>query len=568
MNLTEIKKALSPLVGQAYPSGKELDNRELSAKLHAAETGAAVADCIVPELERICKDKDQAFISGLFDILARTIDPTAWLVRGVLFNPERIPNEGPNDYIAIYGASGVITTQDVAKTVVYLGDVNLEISEGKAELAGQAKVYADSMSHVFAHGHAEVNATGNAQVSLFDYTRATAKDLSLVSAWDNSFVEAIGGEPKIWAYRQSQVLVSAGSVSLNIAECARGVVLSEGCPGYPVRVTLEGSGLVYAITSDPKRICITNCGLWEVILYGDRLQLSSDKMRDLIVPRYNHLDKVYEDPIKEPLPIGQLLVDLDPFLLELNEEDRQALRVADNEEVVCELITPYLTQLLDQGLTGDFLRSHFTEETLLDNGIYVRFNYEAWQSDNYRHEAYFFGDQLVIGSDYADKVYGYEQTFVIADRVTELHHQACGYVNGNKKMSGFGEGMVFAEGKAKVEAQDKLTIHLSGASNCLAKGDSLVFASDNAVVKGQERSRLVLLDRSMATTKDDCRAIVEGANIVKAKGRSSLWYGLYEQPEKPVIKVLSGKVNLIGVNTPEELAMNRAFLELYPTRVP
>lgn len=568
MDIDFLKQAIIVLAEQSYPEDKASDLSELTNKLSVAESAEAVATALITELGRFELVFDQTFYRGLVGLLFKAFDAAVWQQLGILINPEEIPSDGPTEYIAICTASELVCVQKVDKQVAYLGDLGLLVSEGSARVGGQSKLYACAFARVYAHQSVKVSATGYGILKLFDQAIAKVDGRVTVYAWGDSCVSVTGGQPKVEAHRQSQVEVEAGAPDLYFDECARGFVRSEGVPGSPVRVRMAGRGLVYVPTSNPERISVEAPGLDEVVFYGDKIPVLPEAMHRLMMTHFGVGGKVYRAPLERPLPIEELLAAIQPYLWELDEEAQQALTVANDEETVCEVILPYLPQLLEHGLTGDFLREHFAEETLMDHGIFMRFNFDAWKNVEYREKAFFFGNQLVLGDDYAEQVYAYEETFVITDQhnhQTFLHDHAAGYVTGTHTLQAEGEGMVIADSEAKVYAQGNLEMHLLDRSHCQAKGDALVYAYDRSTVSGFEYSRLVLCDKSQAKLDDHCRALVKGSCQVEATGKAQIHYCSFDPERKPTITVLSDKVTLEEVKDEFDLILNEAYLVTAPT---
>ena len=169
-------------------------------------------------------------------------------------------------------------------------------------------------------------------------------------------------------------------------------------------------GLLYAKAIHPEDIQLLNEGFSGKVICGEITPKVDSVMMDIVVPRYAAKSDIEEVGIAEPLQIAQLKHELAPWM----GENCPPLDRCTNETEVCSLLRTFLPSFLDKGMTGDFLRTHFTEATLVANHIHAFSRIEASIPDcEVTKTQYFFGSQLVHGDRYGGNVNCYENCLLV-----------------------------------------------------------------------------------------------------------------------------------------------------------
>lgn len=556
MTIDQSKQEVLSLLNR-YPS-HPLDERvrsELATGLSGASTASELAACVADYIGELF----EAYGYELIDVLKLTLTPQVWQKQGVLFNPLNIPADGPDSYIALHDGAYVVE-QAVDKCVTYYGDPFLSVGAGEAHVMDSANdIQVNNQAKVYVYGATRCNAYDQAEVFYRDQSRGEAFHDEVVHACDRSYV--IVGHDRVTLYAQDQAmfLASYGSPTIYMSGHTRGYINMDGYPQTPVRVELTDSCVLYAKGLREDDIQISEENFKGTIIRGEGLEAAEGMLMDLIIPNASRRG-VREDRLEVPLPLDQLKADLCVYL----PEDRfYAISQATSETEVCQRITPYMQTMVDNGLTGAFLRSHFTEESLNANSIHA-FSAPKLEPDlSVADTHYFFGEQLVQASDFPHMVMGFEKTLVIANGPSQyvlLQQEASGIAVGSGQLQAYGSGQVLGLDASHVRVDEKVEARLLGNSHGWACGQSRIFGYDSSEVVGQDQASLVLCHESRATVHGQVRVLVGGHNEIIAHGEATIGYNPQNVYVHPTIKKESEGVKVLELDTPEAF---RQFTQLF-----
>ena len=171
------------------------------------------------------------------------------------------------------------------------------------------------------------------------------KDDVEVNANHHTFVESVGGDPRILASEHSGVLVSGGSARVSLFGKSRGVFLGEDGNENLVKVDIMEAGIVYVGPNLDKDLEINQT---DGILRGKDIAIAPEEMIDFILPEYKDSSKQFGEAIEVPLALDKLKKDLEPFMVsDQFNHVRQDLVAANNERLVCEAIARELPSLME-----------------------------------------------------------------------------------------------------------------------------------------------------------------------------------------------------------------------------
>lgn len=561
MNAEETKQAMLALI-KDNPTVK-WDSRDvnLSSDLSKAETASEVAALLADRFGRLEKRFGEAFLS----LVKESFSPEVWEPLGVFVNPKTIPDRGLDHYYVLADGS-VKTVQDEAASATYYGDVDLTVKWGIAFVQDtKNRVLIDGNGSVIAQGNTQVYATGHGLVDLQDHARAIVQDDVTVQTFDHSFVESIGGRPDITAYGQSRFLISEGSAKIQMYEFSRGMLLSADRLLKPIKVLTGGEGVLYVGPGNPNNVRITKKSDDCIILDGNVQHIAPEEIRGLILPEYGERNLRIGDPIMNPLDGEQLKADLVPYLPTWHDQvDRDLYEWATNEKSICAAIQAYIPEMVQKGLTGDFLRTHFTEQTLNANRIITRAD-NADELSLLLHEAlrdpcYFFGDLLVNDRFCTGPVYGFEHTLVLAGGGAVINGSANAIVTGEGSLKAYGTGKVFALDDASVEAFDRVQLYLEGTSRGVTTGQVYVRAHDESHLLGHGHMQAELYDHCTMVANEHSRVLTLGDNQVSVMGQAEVAFPTFDIGHKANIELKSNEATLIGLDNPDRVERYRGAM--------
>ncbi|MGM9796080.1 MAG: hypothetical protein ACI3ZY_00595 [Parabacteroides sp.] len=556
MTIDQSKQEILSLLGRC-PS-HPLDERvraELATGLSGASTASELAEYVADYIGELF----ETYGYELIDVLKLTLTPQVWQKLGVLFNPLNIPADGPDSYIALHDGAYVVE-QAVDKCVIYYGDPLLSVGAGEAHVMDSANdIQVNNQAKAYVYGSTRCRAYDQAEVFYRDQSRGEAFHDAVVHACDRSYVIVGHDRVPLYAQDQAMFLASYGSPTIHMSGHCRGYINLDSYPRTPVRVQLADSCVLYAKGLREEDIQIKEESFKGTIIRGEGLEPAEGMLMDLIIPEALRRG-VREDRLEVPLPLEQLKADLCVYL----PEDRfYAISHATSETEVCQRMTPYIQTMVDNGLTGAFLRSHFTEESLNANGIHAfsapRLEPDLSAADTH----YFFGEQLVQASDFPHMVLGFEKTLVIANGPSQyvlLQQEASGIALGSGQLQAYGSGQVLGLDASHVRVDEKVEARLLGNSHGWACGQSRVYGYDSSEVVGQGQASLVLCHESRATVHDQVRVLVGGHNEIIAHGDATIGYNPQNVYVHPTIKKESEGVKVLELDTPEAF---RQFTQLF-----
>ena len=473
----------------------------------------------------------EAYSYDLMDALKDTLSTAIWRDNGVLIASREIPLEGPDEFLVL-GDDTV--RQHVPKEVTYLGDVSVNIHTGVAHVMDTRNfVNASGYARVDAHGHSRVNAYDKAIVSAHDFAKVSAHDHVIVHAHDFSFVDAGHDFVTLHAHDNSQFYVGLGEPRIYMDGSVRGYIYLESVPDRPVVVHMEDNGLLYAKATRPEHLNIHSENFSGTLIRGEKTTKADQLMMDMIIPRYANKE-IEEVGISKPLPMDELLRALAPFL----KGNLEALQNCSDENALCAQMKTYLPILIQNGLTGDFLRRHFTQETLEANLIHAFTKTNAKQEGVSANEThYFFGSGLVHGDRYGH-VRCYERTLLVSDNGSGeniLGGEATGIAVNWGKLEARERSKAVSFDSSHVSAYDHAVVQLNGYASAEASGRSVVYGNGSSYVNARGESVVYLDEGANATVNDSVRLLAEGKNHIEAHNKSVVGYPSYNQRTKVTI---------------------------------
>ena len=477
-----------------------------------------------------------------------------WAQQNVLINPSEIPlNE--TTPLTVVSDSTIPIAQEVRSTVGYYGDVQLKLLDGVAYVYDTQQKVTVNGGMLYAFGQTAVEAMGRSGLFLKDHSKATVSGEVKVLATDLTFVECTAGRPSIQASNEAQILVSGGSVDLIMDDHTRCAITTKETPARPHSVNLAGDSLLYTPSLDPsfirgKNHSKINAGL----ICGQNWHVTPEEMRDLIVPRCNERKPDVRRCIETPIALERLKEEMLALLpKDTPSELTNNVMRAESEGEVCQAISTHIPDLVNYGMTGDFLRSHFTESTLNANGIYTHYGTQAdYSTPQDRDALYFFGNQYVNANEFEQELYCYENTLVLNSQHTDwvyVGQKATAFVYNNAAIKANGNAKVIANAKAHINAFQESEVLLNGKSFCASYNNSKVTAHDQSDVIASDTTRTLLHDESTATAWDSSMVLTDGNNKVSAHDKATIAFGVYDSKLNPEIKVYDKEVKLIGLDS-------------------
>ena len=552
MNSEYSKKAFLDLFNIELPDSMKIDISDIVENLKRADTGSDIAACIAERFKEIALSYGENFL----ETVKSTLPADIWATHGVLINPEVFPDTRQEVYHVIADGS-VKTVQDKGLTAYYYGDVDLRVKAGVATVYdSKTMVSVESDGAVTAYGRTRVSGQDFNYIALYGQATALIEGNGSVWANDEAFVESKGGYPRIHASGQAQFVVSGGSAKIDMSGSSRGAVLAHGDESHPIVVNFRSEGALYIPGEKASHVRFLSLNDSGVLLRHSFAGTSEEEMMRLIVPRLHRVEQAFVKQILEPLPMDRLRTALAPYLPEwIDENDRICYERASDETALCQALINYLPQMVQKGMTGEFLGTHFTGQTLCNNGIYLCDYREPGETYVYDNKTlYYFGDQAVNTEAHSATVYGFDNTLVIANNdypIVKVGGNATAIAQDRAKVHAYGHASVFATGESQIEAHDKSFVRLSNLSSVTAMDETRIEAFGYSSVKGLGEAKVELNDNSKGLITERCQALVGGENMVDASGQARIAYPTYADCPKSTITRRSKEVTLVELNSPE-----------------
>lgn len=538
-----------------------IDRRGLAAfrkDLHSCRSPLGVNQCVQLHLI-LLYDK---FGEEALQIVWEMRDSVLWKGSGVYFNPEEVP-AGYDQYGVVVIADGSVETiQRCNQKVTYFGNVRLKAYAGSCQVRNtRYLVEAFNETEVFAYGDTQVMAHDFTEVFLLGRARALAGDFSRVHAYDRTYVECLNAGPHIDAHDEAQVYVNRHCSMFELHDHARGVIRTLGDDeNGALFVHLFDYTLLYVHSPMPSAVAVVKHDFHGTVLRSRDMHQSPEVMADIIVPWHHRKAVNNEGALPKAVPVDELKEALVPYLPEKMRTDHQAaFQAAQDEYKVAECIARYIPRMVQKGLTGDFLRAHFTVYALDRVGIHTCYLDSGPDFDKEAPFHYFFRDQLVHASEYKGFVQGFEQALVIADnkgRKSRVWQQANGIAVDECRMSVYSMVQSIGMDMAQLDAHGDSVVEIQGNAICFAREHSRLTAYDHAELEGYDNSRIIFHDRSRGSLYDQSMGLIECCNHVSNFGQSVVGY------------LKGGKVSSKQIESSEDgtvKALNEAEFEQYRT---
>lgn len=552
MTFEDSKQAIVSLLDRmpSHPLNHEL-RAAVIAHVDQADTASELAGCLV------------AFIPQLFDAyglvltqtLKQTLSPECWQTQGVLFDPATIPSGGPDTYIVLADSSFVV--QEVNKEVTYLGNVNATISVGTAHIMDSAgEVNAIGHAKVYAQGTSQVYASEESEVFYRDRSRGLARDKAVVHANDRSYVCVSEGSVTLYAHDMAQYQVLNGRTTVIADGSSRGIIAPIPQFKECIRAHLSDQCLLFTKKDENQAVVVETEQFSGTHISWDNYHMNTATLLDMCAPR--HLGpSPKEIGLDCPLGIDQLKNDLKASIDgRMSSFETDFLFQSKDERTLCFRMVPLLPQLVTNGLTGEFLRTHFTEATLEENLIHAFSRPEAERGN--RHERgthYFFGDQLVHGNRYGGDVVCYEHALLVSDNRHKTHKvagEADGISIGTGNLELHGEGRAIGLDHSYITAGDQAHVYTYGHCFVKATGHAWVEAHQACSVEGGDHCRVYVDGDCKAQLGDYAVAQVQDSNYVVADDHAIVGYREVHPDSQQVVKALSPTVQVHKLNTEKE----------------
>ena len=560
MNIEESKKALVALVKQEGSGIMDRTDRSaFIANMEDADTASDAIALVKDSFHPLYLSYGEAFLNWVREAFTGEL----WASQNVLINPSEVPlSETAPQIVVSDGAIPVV--QDVRSAVAYYGDVDLKVLDGAAYVYDTKHKVTVNGGMLYAFGQTAVEAMDRSGLFLSERSRATVSGEVKILAADLSFVECKAGHPSIQASNEAQILVSGGSVDLIMGDHTRCVITTKETPERPNTVAMSGSCLFYTPKTDSNFIRIKNISKVNAgLLRGEEWHVTPEEMRDLIVPRCKERVPEVRKGIEKPIALEALKEAILTLLPKdtLSDLSDKIFR-AENEGEVCQAITSRIPDLVANGMSGDFLRSHFTEKVLNANGIFTNYGTKAdYSIPQGKNPLYFFGNQYVNANSFNRQTFCFERTLVLDSQNSEFVH-----VVQSAAAIAYNLASVKAHGYAKVIANHGVIVTAFQESEVLLNGKSVCAAYEHAKVQAHDKSDVwaggsvsaLLYEESQALARESAKVLTAGNNKVSAYDEATIAFGVYDPDLQPEIKVYDREVNLVGLDTKEKFDRYKA----------
>lgn len=546
MTFEASKQAIAALLEripvQPLPQG------EILSQVNLADTASELAGVVAKTFPQLFK----AYGHELTQTLSATLTPALWQSQGVLLHPSSIPADGPEAYWVIAGTTPI--AQEVDKTVTYLGDVTATISAGTAHIM-DSKKEVEAMGHakVYAYGTSQVNGYDESEVFYRDRSRGLAKDLAIVHANDRSYIVVSGGAVTLYAHDMAQYQVIDGRTTVIADGSSRGLVAPIPQFNDCIRVHLSEQCLLFTQKEAHQAIKVETENFSGTILSWDSKPIDTVKLLDVCVPRFKE-PSPKETGLVRPLDFKVLLNDLKAFIdRHMPTLETSLIYRSHDERTLCAHMLPLLPQLIANGMTGEFLRTHFSEQTLEEHLIHAFSRPEAVRTNRHAPGThYFFGNQLVHASRYGGNVVCYEKALLIADKKRDLlkvDGQAIGITMGTVPLEVKGEGGAITLDYSHITAGDQAHAYAYGESFVTATGHAYVEAHQSAGVEADDHCKVYMTGEASAQLTGYVKAMVQDTNDVVADEHVIVGYREIHPGRKDVVKALAPTVQVHKLNT-------------------
>lgn len=545
MNAFESKKELLSLL-----EGHSFDPE--SVRLSHLETADTASD-VAGYVSRNFASLYEVLGSQLCDFVRNSLPQKVWEAHQVLINPDYVINEG--DGVAqfiVVSDNEHHTLQYEGTKAIYYGDVYLWINGGTATVVdSKGEIQAIETANVRAGGYAKVYADEINHLELVGHASAVVKDGGLIIVKENAFLESTGGRPLIHASDNAQYLISGGSPSVVHKDGARGVIAESVSK---IKMLCEGNGVLFCQKdSEFHNITVTDGRPLMITGYGSNL--IKERYIDAIIPRYHGKMREQKTCITEPLTVKQLAADLRPYLYGIDALQPNTLESRCTDELgVCQLISKHIPELVERGLNADFLRDHFTYETLVRSNIHVdEDNYHPYRPVSDERQ-YAFGNVFINALDYDQPIVGYENSVIAGQNSPEIlvKQHSTGFSINSGKISASDQAAAFGANMAQIFAEDNAFV--GGFNECKieARGNAQVHAFDNAFVEGHDHNFITLFHNAKASVNDRCSVVCLSSNMVKATGDAQVAELTFAQHSKPTLTEESTVTNIIKLGDMRE----------------
>ncbi len=561
MQLDHSKEAIIFLLGRT-PS-RPMDGKvceRICGELRVVSTASELAACVKSYIPALF----EAYSYDLLDALQPTLSSAVWRDHGVLFYPTEIPDRGPNEFVVI-GDGNRVVRQNVEKEVTYCGDVIVNVSCGVAHVMDTASwVNVSNHAKADVHGHTRTNVYDQAQVSYHDFAKGAAYDNAVIHAHDYSLVDAGHDNVTLHAHDQSQFYVGLGQPEIFVDGSARGYIGVESIPTRPIVIHASGEGLLYVKGVQPEHIVVQTSHYVGTVIRGEDLSHAEGLAMDIVIPRFGNTT-LEEAGILQPLELDVVKEELLPYLNGVGSSMKQEVLRASNEREICQLLAASMSTLITNGLTGDFLRRHFTEGALEDSLIHA---YNRTEAERLNRSAagthHFFGSQLVHGDWYGGSVIGHERVAVIGDQrrnTIMLDQEACGITLNNGHITAYGQSKTLCLDDSSVQTNDQAMAQLQGHSRAWCYGQSHIHGYGRSYVDALDDAVVYLNDKCSATVNDRVRVLAEGENFIHAKGESVIGYAPFHPSVKVTVAKDSDHAKVIAFSNSKEYIDYRNSLD-------
>lgn len=501
----------------------------------------------------------------LNDIVKDSLSPEIWASYGVLINPEVLPDCKNMELCYLVVADGSVkTVQDKNVNATYYGDVDLTISKGDATVINtRHPVTAKDEAYLYVRGTTVVNSTGPVVLKLLDQSRAVVENAKEVTVGDRAFLESKAGNPIIYASGQAQYVISGGSATINHSQGARGAILNSSNPEGSFKLRYDGEGVILLDAPEINNYLLHRIG-GKVALFNAKVGPEvQQRLLDSIVPWRNSANQAIKECLIKPMDITRVKEDLRPFLPTLNEEDIRLFENAKDEHDLCMTISDWIPEMVEKGLTGDFLREHFTSRGLMKGNIFTGdVNYQPHLILNLGPQ-YHFGDQVVNTIGHDQPFYGYEKTVLIA-RDNEAT------VSQNASLFALGASDVTAKGESNAYVSHNTSLYVEDHANALGMNDvfiaacdyAKVTAGDNARVQGHDHAWVELAKNSSAMAYQDCMVVSYGNNKVETHDNAKVAHLTYYDGSNPTVISHNGADSTVKIDSIVELEALKAARNL------
>ena len=496
----------------------------------------------------------------LGDFIIASSSPEVWAQQGLLVNPEVIPyrSDLQETYLAISDGS-VKTVQDKPVNVQYFGDVDLTISDGVAIVMDtRHPVKAENDAYVVAHGKTAVNGTGPVVLRLYDLSRAEVENAEWIELADRSFLSSKGGNPKIVAGGQAQYLISGGSATIEHKDNARGAILNAANPEGSFKVRMGGDGMLFIENSRIKNCELSRFGGRTFLYIGYANEEVKQRLLNTFVPWQDPSKQVVMKCLDTPMDISRLKEELKPFLPKMSKEESYYYEGIKSENILCTILKDKIPAMVENGLTGQFLREHFTSDGLWTARIFVENDADLGLMNRKTEPVYIFGDQTLCAQNLNCPVLGFENVVLnVKNNVTTVSQNASVFADGLSCITAKGESKAFVQDRSDLRITDHAKAFVKGDSHVLANGNAEVIAAGHTSVNGYGHAWVELCNQSKATVNQACRVVCYDGNSVESFDAVKV---AYPGEDRPAVTAHNGPEALVKLDAPDAL---KAFKGLW-----